>query len=684
MASPEEQEAFIKKAAPGAQRGFREFGVPASVTIAQAIQESAWGTAPAGKANNYFGIKAHVVNGKPDFGTIAIGAVDLRTGEDTGSGMVTITSAFRKYRTMADSFRDHGKFLRENSRYKPCFRFNHDPNEFARQLQKAGYATDRNYAANLIALMKGHDLYRFDRGVHPGSTKPRPTPEPKDKVETKPTPKPKPKPAEARARLFVAGLQRDLNTQLAELGSSRRLAVDGRWDPDTGQAFEQICRIHGIEPERSVRTFRLIAGLTEQRTPEELARAAKEGARFAQRLTRRFASTRGVGVRTVGGKNLPDKQRGAAFIAALQRDLNSHLRRLGSPRVLAVDGVWDPHTDRVFHQITAILGLPPTRDTSTFRLIGAAAPRTLNGIARPTKAGAELETRLKTEFAAARTAGPTIVVGGRSLPGKELARAYIAGLQRDLNTQLKWLGATQRLKVDGTWDPATNRTFRRVCTILGIEPKRNVHTFRKIAGATAQRSEAELARAAQDGAAFKQQLRSFFALEPAVVVTQAEHPGAAHDNSTKDTTKPEQGARTFRVREPAMKGDDVLALQRVLNERSKRWKINLRIDEDREYGPETRKAVRRIAHGLGIAKAEYAHGVTPELRRKIRDPPSAAAAGCALSAGGSGAARPSSRSRSRAGRWASTSRAARTAARRSTPGRGRRAWRSATSGAASS
>jgi len=171
MASPEEQEAFIKKAAPGAQRGFREFGVPASVTIAQAIQESAWGTAPAGKANNYFGIKARIVNGKPDFGTIAIGAVDLRTGEDTGTGMVTITSAFRKYRTMADSFRDHGKFLRENPRYKPCFRFMHDPNEFARQLQKAGYATDRDYAAKLIALMKGHDLYRDNvDSISPWST----------------------------------------------------------------------------------------------------------------------------------------------------------------------------------------------------------------------------------------------------------------------------------------------------------------------------------------------------------------------------------------------------------------------------------------------------------------------------------------------------------------------------------
>ena len=327
----------------------------------------------------------------------------------------------------------------------------------------------------------------------------------------------------------------------------------------------------------------------------------------------------------MGGKDLPDKQRGAAFIAALQRDLNAHLRRLGSPRVLAVDGVWDPHTDTAFKRVTKILGLPATHDTRTFRLIGAAAvaPGTLNGLARQTKADAELEEQLKRAFAAERTAGPTVVVGGRSLPGKELAKAYIAGLQRDLNTQLKWLGSTKRLKVDGTWDPATDRAFHRICTILGITPKRNADTFRKIAGATAQRSEDELRRAAHDGAAFEKQLRSFFALEPEVLVTQAEHHGAASGNGikTEPKLKPKPGgARTFRVRTPEMKGDDVLAFQRVLNQRYKRWKINLRIGEDREYGTETRTAVERVAFGLGIVKSELEHGVTPELRRKIRDP----------------------------------------------------------------
>jgi tellurite resistance protein len=627
MANPQEQEDFIRRVARGAQRGFKEFGVPASVTIAQAILESAWGTSGLSrKANNYFGIKAQRSGSRITFGSIAIGSVDFLTREQVGGGSITVTAPFRKYASIADSFRDHGKFLRENSRYRPCFTHMHEPNEFARALQRAGYATDSHYADSLIGLMRGHNLYRFDKGVHlgrPHEEHPKPKPKPKTKPKPKPHSKPKPKPAtaaaQARARLFVAGLQRDLNEHLRRLGSSHQLAVDGRWDPATELAFEQVCRVIGIEPERSVRTFRVIAGATDERTPEELAKAAKEGTAFAKRLRTRFAKTRGVGALRVGGKDLPGKERAAAFIAALQRDLNSHLRRLGSPRVLAVDGVWDPHTQRAFEQVTKILGLAPKRDVRTFRLVGGAvaAPQ----IVPATKAGSDFARKLKAEFKAERAAAPGPVLGGKSLPGKELAKAYIAGLQRDLNTQLKWLGSTRRLKVDGAWDPATARAFKRICTILGVAPHRDVRTFRIIAGATAERSDEELQRAAGDGAAFAAKLRSFFEVEPAVVVT--EHvPKGGSGNGTKRKPKPKEkaGARTFRVQSPEMKGDDVVAFQRVLNERFKRWKIDLRIDEDREYGSETRTAARQVAFGLGIAAADYAHGFTPALRRKIRDP----------------------------------------------------------------
>ncbi len=54
-----QQNAFLKMAVPGAQAAQKKWGVPASVTIAQAILESGWGASSLAKqANNFFGIKA--------------------------------------------------------------------------------------------------------------------------------------------------------------------------------------------------------------------------------------------------------------------------------------------------------------------------------------------------------------------------------------------------------------------------------------------------------------------------------------------------------------------------------------------------------------------------------------------------------------------------------------------------
>src|ERR1700754_4161738 len=168
MASP--QLDFIRRAAPGAQRGFKEFHVPASVTIAQAILESNWGKQHV--ANNYFGIKAASAT---SFGSIAIGTAMAPTWEGVNGKTVHVQGRFRKYRSMSDSMRDHGRFLKENSRYKPAFAHSGDADAFAHAIHKAGYATDPQYAAKLISLMKTWNLYRFDHG-HPKANGGKPHP----------------------------------------------------------------------------------------------------------------------------------------------------------------------------------------------------------------------------------------------------------------------------------------------------------------------------------------------------------------------------------------------------------------------------------------------------------------------------------------------------------------------------
>ncbi len=153
-------EQFIAAAVPGAQLGWREYGVPPSVTIAQAILESGWGRSGlAVNHRNYFGIKCQ--NGR--YGTLANGCYTYRTNECTKAGnCFSTTGVFRTYPTMAHSFRDHGNFLRVNSRYKPAFVHTKDANKFIWAVWKAGYATDPNYYTKVTGIMAAHKLYQYD------------------------------------------------------------------------------------------------------------------------------------------------------------------------------------------------------------------------------------------------------------------------------------------------------------------------------------------------------------------------------------------------------------------------------------------------------------------------------------------------------------------------------------------
>ena len=85
------------------------------------------------------------------------------TSECVNGSCFPSVASFRMYRTMADSFQDHDRFLRLNSRYAAALQAAGDPDLFAARLQQAGYATDPGYAAKLIGLMHEYNLYQFDR-----------------------------------------------------------------------------------------------------------------------------------------------------------------------------------------------------------------------------------------------------------------------------------------------------------------------------------------------------------------------------------------------------------------------------------------------------------------------------------------------------------------------------------------
>ncbi len=146
------QQAFIGEVAPGAIAAQRKYGVPASVTIAQAIDESGWGQSTlATKDHNLFGIK----------GTGPAGTDPLPTREYENGQLVATSSSFRVYNNTAESIDDHGKLLATSGYYGKSMADRRNPNAFAHALTGI-YATDPSYGRQLISLMRQYNLYRYD------------------------------------------------------------------------------------------------------------------------------------------------------------------------------------------------------------------------------------------------------------------------------------------------------------------------------------------------------------------------------------------------------------------------------------------------------------------------------------------------------------------------------------------
>jgi LysM repeat protein len=122
-------------------------GVPASITLAQAVLESGDGASSLAKrSNNHFGIKCHEWDGK------------TTNHDDDKSG-----ECFRSYKNVEDSYRDHSDFLKTRQRY--AFLFDLDPTDYkgwAKGLKQAGYATSPQYASMLIRIIEDYDLELYD------------------------------------------------------------------------------------------------------------------------------------------------------------------------------------------------------------------------------------------------------------------------------------------------------------------------------------------------------------------------------------------------------------------------------------------------------------------------------------------------------------------------------------------
>lgn len=140
-------EAYISQYSELAINEMIRTGVPAAITLAQGIHETAGGQSDlASLANNHFGIKC-----KGEW------TGETMTHDDDEKG-----ECFRKYQCVADSYKDHSDFLKNRPNY--AFLFKLDPTDYegwAKGLKKAGYATNPIYSQKLIKIIVENNLQQY-------------------------------------------------------------------------------------------------------------------------------------------------------------------------------------------------------------------------------------------------------------------------------------------------------------------------------------------------------------------------------------------------------------------------------------------------------------------------------------------------------------------------------------------
>jgi LysM repeat protein len=153
---------YIKQYKDIAIDEMKRAAIPASITLAQGIHESSFGTSYLAKnTNNHFGIKCK----------------ETWTGKTFKYTDDAPNECFRVYDKVEDSYKDHSDFLRNRPYYTPLFKLDiYDYKAWAHGLKKSGYATNPKYAEILIKTIEDYQLYVFDKGELPSYINPLPKP----------------------------------------------------------------------------------------------------------------------------------------------------------------------------------------------------------------------------------------------------------------------------------------------------------------------------------------------------------------------------------------------------------------------------------------------------------------------------------------------------------------------------
>ena len=218
MALTEKQKNFIRMVGEAAKKDMQTSHILASITTAQAILESAYGTSElAKKANALFGIKKNGWTGK---------TYTVKSKEEINGKLVWRTSVFRKYNSYAESIADHSSYLKTRKADGKNLTYSKVVGEcnykkVAQALQNAGYSSYSNYANMLCNLIEKYKLTQYDVLIVTPTA-----------VSNK------------SDRIDVQWLQKRLNA--CYKGNLDKLSTDGIWGTKTAEMFKAYLKQVGL------------------------------------------------------------------------------------------------------------------------------------------------------------------------------------------------------------------------------------------------------------------------------------------------------------------------------------------------------------------------------------------------------------------------------------------------------
>ncbi len=165
FSSPQE---FVATMLPMAKAAAEKIGVDANYLVAQAALETGWGKSiirqqDGSSSHNLFGIKSHNSWQGESARVLTTEYVDGKPSKESAS--------FRAYGSFEQSFNDYVSFLQNNERYDNALDSAANPKTFVRELQRAGYATDPQYANKVAQIAKQMQTYQAVASVDVATSK---------------------------------------------------------------------------------------------------------------------------------------------------------------------------------------------------------------------------------------------------------------------------------------------------------------------------------------------------------------------------------------------------------------------------------------------------------------------------------------------------------------------------------